>query len=504
MSRRRVSGVRSEVAVLASSGLTSTRKADPLGFSSIEMLELIVSSVPFWELVAEYDRMYDERPKIGRPPTIEMAGLVLFECATWEYQAYRKVGRELADPGNWARIYEAPILAHPDRKEWRFSAEPPTREQHKYRMAYFTKEWRVERLSEFHLRFSLEVAERLGIGQGGGSVTHPAVKNVMIGDATWIPALYESTVDRVVDRVTGEIRTRRIDPDAESWGANGFGAGKYLVSILARNRHPDERVIFCNGFKPKWGPTDGTIFCDWALPICEQFPDMQALVYDKAITAADLDRIMDSGRIPVVKVPRNEGGAVKTRRLGQHRFKFVNGTKKDLTLWVEDGTPALLAVAGGEKHLVLLDRIQTIRRTRAGGGVAIYGEWETPDDPRLPIEQRGATVFVRHNSKRDERLKNDTRRTQVLRPIPASDPDFGRIFGCREDVEAMHRHLKERLWCGRARRKGLLAQQLNLQAYQFRTNLVALVAHALRTRASLEPFFGRWKPPERVSAQRAA
>ncbi len=119
------------------------------------------------------------------------------------------------------------------------------------------------------------------------------------------------------------------------------------------------------------------------------------------------------------------------------------------------------------------------------------------DRPEVPKRLRGAIGRIRHNSTEDE-ITTGRRRTRALRPIPPGTDEFHRLFGLREDSESMHHHLKSHLVNRRARTVGLQRQQLNMHACQAITAIKALIAHSIRTGASLDEFFGNWRPPDKT------
>ena len=51
-------------------------------------------------------------------------------------------------------------------------------------------------------------------------------------------------------------------------------------------------------------------------------------------------------------------------------------------------------------------------------------------------------------------------RTENVRPIPPSDPDFARLYARRNDAESINRNLEDSLFLGRAHSVGLLRQQV--------------------------------------------
>jgi hypothetical protein len=129
--------------------------------------------------------------------------------------------------------------------------------------------------------------------------------------------------------------------------------------------------------------------------------------------------------------------------------------------------------------------------------VRLASRWRIPDRPEVPKRLRGAIGRIRHNSTEDE-IATSRRRTRALRPIAPGTDEFHRLFGLREDSESMHNHLKSRLINRRARSTGVIRQQLNLHAYLALTAIKALIAHSIRTGASLDEFFGNWRPPDKT------
>lgn len=349
-----------------------------------------------------------------------------------------------------------------------------------------------------------EVKMRSGRVPGAGCArfsagqAYPSTTNLIAGDATWMPALYDTPPDEpVVDPDTGEIIERRCDPDAVPFHRSGSTCGRYLVSALARNPHPHERVILDIDFTPVTGRSDATVFTDMTLDLFDDAPAAQGIVYDMALHATDIDRILDTGRLPVSKVQRTRNATAAMTNLGEHDVRLADGTRRNEIITALDGTPCVTVTdSTGTPHLVPLIRRQTKTRRKIRGA-AVYGRWALPDHPAVPRPLRHGEVLIRQSSTTSER-NHRTRRTRALRPIPESDPDFDRLYGLREDTESMHHHLKERLWNGRARCVGLRRQRINLHAYQLRTSMTAVLAWHHRTGADITEWFGHWQPPGRT------
>ena len=71
-------------------------------------------------------------------------------------------------------------------------------------------------------------------------------------------------------------------------------------------------------------------------------------------------------------------------------------------------------------------------------------------------------------------------RTENVRPIPPSDPDFARLYPRRNDAESINRNIEDSLWIGRAHSIGHARQHLNLLGYALMVNGLALHRHRHR------------------------
>ena len=475
------------------------RSTEPLPMSTVQWLEALVCFAPLWEIAGQVDTEIGPPSGVGRRRECTAFEMLLFEVASWETRSYRAAHRALADPHTWRRLTKRVSHAWPDHSERRLSTEGPSRSQHhRFRTRHLEDEGILDQLRAQYRRVAHQTADALGqFDPSGGSLTHPQTTDLIAGDATWMPALYDTPPDEpVVDLTTGEIIERRSDPDAVPFHRRGQTCGRYLVSALARNPHPHERVILDLDFTPPTGRSDATVFTDMALEVFDDRPAARGTVYDMALHAADIDRVLDTGRLPIAKVQRTRKATPAMVNLGEHTLRLRDGSTRTEVVTALDGTPCVtITNTTGTAHLMPLNRRQSKARP-ISEGATVYGRWEVPDHAAVPRPLHGAAVMIRHSSTESER-EHRTRRTRALRPIPESDPDFDRLYGLREDTESMHHHLKERLWNGRARCVGLKRQRINLHGYQLRTSMAALIAWHLRTDADLTRWFGRWRPPDR-------
>ncbi|MDP9337142.1 MAG: hypothetical protein M3Q30_28030, partial [Actinomycetota bacterium] len=83
-----------------------------------------------------------------------------------------------------------------------------------------------------------------------------------------------------------------------------------------------------------------------------------------------------------------------------------------------------------------------------------------------------------HNTPQDAARKLN--RTENVRPIPPTDPDFARLYPRRNDAESINRNLDDTLWLRRAHSIGHQRQTLNLLGYALMVNGLALHRHRRR------------------------
>jgi hypothetical protein len=160
--------------------------------------------------------------------------------------------------------------------------------------------------------------------------------------------------------------------------------------------------------------------------------------------------------------------------------KAVNtpGGTVDMKLFARGGQLGLGELTDtGEIAFVPLERIRTHRARSKAGTYRWY------NDHRLPADRGGGTITVRLHGN-NENTKRKFNRTENLRPIPADDPDFDRLYGRRNDAESINRHLDDTLWLGRAHSVGRYRQGLNLLTYALCVNGLALHLHRRRQRQS--------------------
>lgn len=450
-------------------------------------------------------------PRIGRPREHTVFEALLFEMVAALRASYRETARTFADPKTWRRLQDTIAQTWPWHPRRRLSDKPISREQHhRFRERYL----HGETLKEFKQTVNdvvLNAASHLGLLTAeAGSVTHPATTQIVPGDGTWIPSMYKLGPRIIIDPRTGKPRPH--DPDSVAYhtptGEIGRGAyGQQAVLPIARGPYRNERLILDTGFKPA-GKSDATVFCDMVLDIYDRHPHLRkglrGIVYDMALHATDIDRLLDAGIIPVCKVQRTKDGKPAAVNLGRHTFTNPKGRKIAVEVIAVDGTPCIIVIneKGTDSYMPLL-RVHT-QLNRHINITTVYGIWQVPNHLLTPPALKGATTRIRHNSTTEER-KTGKRRTRALRVIPeGTDPDFDDIFGLRQDTESNNSHIKSLLRNGRARTVGTTRQTLNLIAHQVSVMTTALIAHHQRTGTPLHHWFGEHQPRVKAALAKAA
>lgn len=92
---------------------------------------------------------------------------------------------------------------------------------------------------------------------------------------------------------------------------------------------------------------------------------------------------------------------------------------------------------------------------------------------------KDAEILVRLHGTPDDAARK-LNRTENVRVIPPTDPDFARLYPCRNDAESINRNLDDTLWLRRAHSVGHARQLLNLLGYALMVNGLALHRHRRR------------------------
>ena len=216
-------------------------------------------------------------------------------------------------------------------------------------------------------------------------------------------------------------------------------------------------------------------------------PGAQGVVYDTALRGVHHQELLrDLGFIPINRVAAAEKGVRTPRRKDGRRVaksvhvedKMVIGPEGavSVSLYAQDGAIGIGRLTDrGQMVFEALRRIRTHRACDKSGKYRWYNDYQ------LPERVGSGTVTVRLHANEEDRTKRFNR-TENVRPIPPSDPDFARLYARRNDAESINRNLEDTFFLGRAHSVGRLRQQGDLIGYALLVNGLTVLRHERRGR----------------------
>jgi hypothetical protein len=293
--------------------------------------------------------------------------------------------------------------------------------------------------------------------------------------------------DTRVDRTTGEIRPVRTEPDAGlHWQGTGEAAwGTKWVIVAVRSNDVHGRVILDVDWVPSPGGETATAMKSFK-SLAPQCPGAHGVLYDTALRGVHHQTLLrDLGWLPVNRVtaakartkqPRRSGGrrVEKSTHIEDRAIPLPDGSETTISLFAQSGAVGIATLTDtGERTFTELARFRTHRNADKNG-------YRWYNDYRLPDHLGGTTITIRlHGNADDEKRRFN--RTENIRPIPPSDPDFADLYGRRSDAESINRALDDTMWLRRAHSIGHERQHLNLLTHALVVNSLALHRHRQRT-----------------------
>lgn len=402
------------------------------------------------------------------------------------WRSGRQVEAELSHPLVWGHIRRLVAERFPDDPSMHLPKRPMRRHHYVYmRDRYLTDPAILERVGELHRQIAATQARDIGLldPKGSGSYTHPDLSRVLHADGKVVTPLFKAKPDDFrVDTSTGEVLPVRYEPDAalhfEGTGEAAWGTKFVMVAT----RSEIGRLILEIDRVPDPG-SEAKVAVGCFERLAPHVPGAQAIVYDTALRGVHHQKILrELGVVPVNMVAAAEVfGSRKLKRKVARREKTVHVEDKDITLG--DGasvTLRLFSRAGaiglmrptesGELQFQPLVRIRT-HRIKDGNS---FFRWY--NDYRLPEHLGEGQITVRLHQDDEDRARKFNR-TENVRPIPPSDPDFPRLYGRRNDSESLNRSLEDTLFLGRAHSLGAARQQVEMLGWALMVNALTLARH---------------------------
>jgi hypothetical protein len=450
-------------------------------------VEAIVGNPAIYQL-AELIPTADER-RGGRRRQYPEHMWLIYEALLSVFGSARQVEAELSHPTVWGLLRDRVHRQFPkDPSRW-LPATPMRRHHYAYaRNRYLADPDVLCALTGLHRELAAEQARELGLldPDGPGSWTHPHLTRMLHADGKVITPLFRARPgDTQLDTQTGELRSLRADPDGglHVEGDGEMAWGVKFVLVAARTADAHGRIIL----DVEWVPTAGAeartaMGCFTRL--APHVEGAQGVIYDTALRGVHHQTLLrDLGLLPINRVTaaktnpkhprRTERRVEKSAYIEDHTIT-IQGQPVTITLYAKGGAVGLGELSEtGDLTFTELPRVRTHRNRDKNGQYRWYNDY------RLPQRYDNQRITVRLHANPEDTARKFNR-TENVRAIPPSDPDFARLYPRRNDSESINRNLEDTLWLGRAHSIGHARQLLNLLGYALMVNGLALHRHQRR------------------------
>lgn len=433
------------------------------------------------DAIYELGRLVDEAADIetGRPLTYPGWIVVLYESLIAVHRSARRVDSEHSHPIIWNLIREASLRRFSDDPGLQAPVAPVRRHHYLYARDRYLVPLKDQMRRRFEEISSAQATSKLGLLEedGPGSITHPDPTRMLYGDGKVITPLYRAkSGDTKIDKSTGEVTEARADPDAKVHvvGSGEMAFGVKHVIVAARGSGVHQRMILSYGPVTK-AVQEVDVALDRVHAIRGHVPGSTGLLYDGALRGKHIATLLrDEGLIPVSPVTAYSGGR-RRKRARVERVRLLGPVRAsdgtEVQVFTERGAPcAGVLDVSGDLVLLPLERLRLEMRRNADGTYRWYGTYGLPESIG-----RG-TIRLRLDTTEEDKA-NKRNRSEHLRPIPPSDPDFKALYSQRADAESINRQLDDTCWLTRAHSVGADRQSLNVLGYALVVNSIALYLH---------------------------
>ncbi|MFF5802542.1 hypothetical protein [Streptomyces sp. NPDC012746] len=421
--------------------------------------------------------------RIGRPAHHPPIVYLIFLCAISLFGSARATACHLQRP-LWWDLVRMNIRTHMgDAVAEALSPVGPTRGQWNY---YFHAKLKPAFAEVRDISRDLWIQQALDHGmmcETGTRVSrsYPERHQVIHADATVACPPSSQRHRETVDKVTGEIRSHRVDPDAsntvEGGGTRVYG-NKFLSAAVRLGNIPHSRVILgIESIRHRSAKRDphrddeGTAFVKLARHILGRAPGLRAVTYDTALRGSHRAPLIADGLV----VFTTQHGGLKPESLQ----RFEKGPCRH-DLYVVEGRVCkrLLADNGTTYYTPLpveeLERRES-RRTRFYHRLVIPCQVED-HVLRIRVDETSEDREIDPSTKRQR-----FNRTEHLRQIPPDTHAGRRLKGFRQDSESQHSRFDQSYPHKRVPAYGANAALLIYIGYAWLSNSVARakITHAL-------------------------
>ncbi|MGI9193645.1 MAG: hypothetical protein ACR2FO_03945 [Actinomycetota bacterium] len=461
----------------------------PYGVAKLERLEAILRSTAIYELGKLVPSAHVTAG--GRRRRFPGYAFFFYEALISVYSSARQVEAELSHPVVWRFARRLTKKLFPAEPEMWLPRTPIRRHHYLYaRNRYLQESKSLKAIASLHRQIAANQARELGLmdPKGPGTWTSPDPTRLVHADGKVITPLFKAKPGEVrVNKQTGEARDLQFEPDAglhfEGTGETAWGT-KFVI-VAARSGRAHGRIILDVEWVAKPG-AEAAGAMDSLVRLAPAIPGAQAVVYDNALRGVHHQRLLrELGLMPINRVAALAAGEKKSTHthgdrveksvhVESRKVKLADGSVRTYSLYALGGAIGLGELTdGGELEFVELKRLRTLRLGSKAGAYRWYNEY------RLPPEYGAEKMRVRLYGNAEDKARRFNR-TENIRPISPTEPAFKKLFGRRNDCEAINRDLVDSMWLGRAHSVGHARQHLNLIGYAVMVNALALHQHRKR------------------------
>jgi hypothetical protein len=415
---------------------------------------------------------------------------VVFDALLSVYGSARRIEVELAHPIIWNHIRTTIRQRFPDDPDRQLPAQPMKRYHYLYgRTAWLTRPEVLAELRTVHRRTAAAQAQAIGLldPKGPGSWTKPDLSRLIHADGKVVTPLFKAHPgDTKLDKETGELRPLRAEADAalhfEGTGETAWGTKRVIAACRSEDVHG--RIILGVEWVPKAGG-EGKVAVETFEALAPHCPGAQGVIYDTALRGVHHQTLLrDLGWLSINRVAAAKADTKGKARRGDGQRVEKSTHIEDRTITTPTGelTISLFAQGGavgisvlidtGKRAFVTLERVRTHRNTNKSGH-----RWY--NDYPLPEQYGGGTIMVRLHGT-DEDAKRRFNRTENIRQIPQTDPDFKRLNRRRNDARVHQPSARRHPLAPPAHSVGHARQHLNLLTYALTVNRLARWRHQAR------------------------
>ncbi len=466
------------------------------GYDVTVLAEVCAVGVWLWEA---RDRVVAAIPDHGRgrPRECGVADALLYVELAKLFKSFYAVERFVKNRRNWRRLCRAVETAWPNDPSRRLCERPPTRFQFFYLRRNYVSSEVVEELEGIAVRLAGEQATHTGLFDLSlGSEFEPHKAQMAASDGTWELAQTNATSEPYLNRVTGELITRRHDPDAYTYHDRSKPVGNMLVFQSAPGVLPGTSVVLNASYTAGRHEQDSDVAIRMAIDAKKRLPGLRGLAHDKSATGKHREEAFANDIVLINSLPSAPGAMLINHLLGEFHFKHKSSSrdKTKFAIWAIDGHPCIEVHDGNEMvYLQLKRRRHLPRRRHRSGRTILYAEWEIPDLPMVDRELRGATTTLRHNSTTKE-LKVNKLVSRHLLLISRYDPLYHVLYGTREFAESVNHAYKQCFVNQRARSLGLKNRRLDVLGFTTVFNYESLLMWRKHTGGDISRWFGNYDP----------